>query len=75
MGVLAALACLVFILSAFARLDDDPLNHIISQLEKWASANPVEKVCLQSDKPYYAAGDWRRSPAIGSERCVECGID
>jgi hypothetical protein len=57
MGVLAALACLVFILSAFARLDDDPLNHIISQLEKWASANPVEKVCLQSDKPYYAAGD------------------
>ena len=50
-------AACVIILSAFARFDDDPINRIISQLNKWLSANPQEKVYLHLDKPYYAIGD------------------
>jgi hypothetical protein len=37
--------------------DDDVITKINQELEKWAEANPVEKVHLHLDKPYYAAGD------------------
>jgi hypothetical protein len=36
---------------------EDPLTKIKQQLEKWTAEQPVEKVYLQLDKPYYAAGD------------------
>ena len=46
-----------FILLAFVRADDDPIKKIVTQLSKWVDNNPQEKVYLQTDKPYYAAGD------------------
>jgi TonB-dependent SusC/RagA subfamily outer membrane receptor len=36
---------------------DDPIDKIKQQLDKWTDKNPVEKVYLHLDKPYYAAGD------------------
>jgi hypothetical protein len=53
---LFTLGCIV-LLSAFARLTEDPIQHIIIQLNKWMSTHPQENVYLQLDKPYYAAGD------------------
>ena len=44
-------------LCSFIKLEDDPLLKINHQLNKWAKEQPVEKVHLQMDKPYYAAGD------------------
>ncbi|HEY4325034.1 MAG TPA: TonB-dependent receptor [Mucilaginibacter sp.] len=44
-------------LCSFVRLDDDPLIKIKQQLDKWTNEQPVEKVYLHLDKPYYAAGD------------------
>jgi TonB-dependent SusC/RagA subfamily outer membrane receptor len=44
-------------ISGFIWFDDDPLNRIATQLNKWISDNPQEKVYLQTDKPYYAIGD------------------
>ncbi|HEY2583956.1 MAG TPA: TonB-dependent receptor [Mucilaginibacter sp.] len=48
---------LVIILSSFIRIDDDPINKIVEQFNKWFSSHPIEKVYLQLDKPYYAIGD------------------
>ena len=45
------------VLSAFVKFDDDPIAKIAGQLDKWLSDHPQEKVYLQLDKPYYAAGD------------------
>ncbi len=39
------------------RGDDDPIQKIVAQLEKWIEERPQEKVYLQFDKPYYAVGD------------------
>ncbi len=52
---LAGVTILVLIFS-FTWLDD-PLKRILSQLDKWTTDNPQEKVYLHLDKPYYAAGD------------------
>jgi len=41
----------------FIRLDDDPIKKIVTQLGKWIDVDPQEKVYIQTDKPYYAAGD------------------
>jgi len=43
--------------TAFTPANDDPLDKIIAQLDKWLDLHPQEKVYLQTDKPYYAAGD------------------
>ena len=43
--------------TAFKKTEDDPITKIAAQLDKWLSANPQEKVYLQTDKPYYAVGD------------------
>ncbi len=43
--------------TGFVALDDDPIQKIVSQLEKWVDERPQEKVYLQFDKPYYAVGD------------------
>ena len=42
---------------SFARFADDPLVKIKQLLDKWANEEPVEKVYLHLDKPYYAAGE------------------
>ncbi|RZA04027.1 MAG: TonB-dependent receptor [Sphingobacteriaceae bacterium] len=53
---LTVVLCIAF--SSFVNLDDDPVVvKIVTQLHQWLSANPTEKVYLQLDKPYYAAGD------------------
>jgi hypothetical protein len=44
-------------LVGFVVADNYPIQKIALQLNKWALKNPVEKVYLQLDKPYYAAGD------------------
>jgi hypothetical protein len=47
----------LFALLAFIPRDDDPFSKIINALAYWAKVNPVEKVYLHTDKPYYALGD------------------
>ncbi|QHS55415.1 TonB-dependent receptor [Mucilaginibacter sp. 14171R-50] len=37
--------------------DDDIIAKVQRQLDKWTQNHPIEKVHLQLDKPYYAAGD------------------
>jgi hypothetical protein len=51
------LATSVFTLAGFIAADNYPIQKIALQLNKWALKNPVEKVYLQLDKPYYATGD------------------
>ena len=47
----------IFVLLGAGAAQDDPIERIISQFNKWSSANPQEKVYLQLDKPSYAIGD------------------
>jgi len=42
---------------SFVGFEEDPLTKISRQLQKWTKEQPVEKVYLQLDKPYYAAGE------------------
>ena len=49
--------CIFVAFTGFTFTDDDPLGKIIAQLDKWINLHPQEKVYLQLDKPYYAAGD------------------
>ncbi|WP_158989665.1 carboxypeptidase regulatory-like domain-containing protein [Mucilaginibacter sp. L196] len=51
------LAVSVFTLAGFIVADNYPIQKIALQLNKWVLKNPVEKVYLQLDKPYYAVGD------------------
>jgi hypothetical protein len=44
-------------LFAFVPRGEDPLDRVINALANWAKVNPVEKVYLHTDKPYYALGD------------------
>lgn len=46
-----AIACLSF------NYPDDPLEKILKQLAKLTATYPQEKIHLQTDKPYYAAGE------------------
>lgn len=64
------LAVSVFTLAGFIVTDNYPIQKIALQLNKWALKNPVEKVYLQLDKPYYATGDdiWFKAyVTIGSQ--------
>ena len=64
------LAASVFTLAGFVVADNYPIQKIALQLNKWALKNPVEKVYLQLDKPYYAVGDdiWFKAyVTIGSQ--------
>lgn len=38
-------------------MDTDPLEKLVSSLQKWTDDNPQEKVYLHMDKRYYALGD------------------
>ncbi|MEO6524724.1 MAG: TonB-dependent receptor [Mucilaginibacter sp.] len=44
-------------LFGFFKTDDDVIQKIVIQLDKWVKASPQEKVYLHLDKPYYAIGD------------------
>jgi len=44
-------------LLAFVSFDDNILQKAVSSLAEWTVQQPVEKVYLQLDKPYYAIGD------------------
>lgn len=57
-------------LLAFIPRNEDPIDKIINALANWAKVNPVEKVYLHTDKPYYALGDtiWFKAyVTIGSQ--------
>jgi len=46
------------VFSSFIIPDNDPIiARIITRLGKWMNDYPIEKVYLQLDKPYYAAGE------------------
>jgi hypothetical protein len=45
------------VIAGFISADNYPIQKIAEQLDKWATTNPIEKVYLQFDKPYYAVGD------------------
>ena len=48
----------------------DPLELLLKQLEKYRSEYPQEKIHLHLDKPYYAIGDniWFKAYVVNSER-------
>jgi Large extracellular alpha-helical protein len=47
----------VILVLAFIPRDNDPVDKLITSLQKWVETNPQEKVYLHTDKPYYAVGD------------------
>jgi TonB-dependent SusC/RagA subfamily outer membrane receptor len=51
------LLIVLFGLFGFIKADDDIIKKITEQLTKWSTDNPIEKVYLHLDKPYYAVGD------------------
>jgi hypothetical protein len=63
-------------LSAFAQNDNSFLNRAINALNNNAEKNPVEKVYLHLDKPFYAAGDdiWFKAYLTAGSRHVLSGI-
>ena len=42
---------------AFIPKEGDPVDRIITLLDKWEHTNPQEKVYLHTDRPYYSIGD------------------
>jgi hypothetical protein len=42
---------------SFGQNDSSHLSHAVNSLKSYSEKNPVEKVYLHLDKPYYAAGD------------------
>ncbi|OCX51240.1 TonB-dependent receptor [Mucilaginibacter sp. PPCGB 2223] len=47
----------VIFIAGFSRFDDDVLQKAVDKLGEWSVQQPVEKVYLHLDKPYYAIGD------------------
>lgn len=47
----------VLLLFSFAPWDDEPLEKLLSSLQKWTEENPQEKVYIHMDKPYYVLSD------------------
>ncbi|NRF37861.1 TonB-dependent receptor [Pedobacter foliorum] len=47
----------LLIFLAFVPKDDDPIEKLVTSLQKWSETNPQEKIYLHTDKPYYALGD------------------
>jgi hypothetical protein len=45
------------LLLAFTPGSDDPVDKLVSVLQRWTDSIPQEKVYLQTDKPYYVLGD------------------
>jgi len=66
------LLLLFFIISAIAFgfiQEDEPLKKILSQINKYHTDYPQEKVHLHMDKPYYAIGDniWFKAYVVNAE--------
>lgn len=66
------LLLLPFIISAITFgfiQEDEPLKKILSQIEKYRTEYPQEKVHLHMDKPYYAIGDniWFKAYVVNAE--------
>ncbi|MCO5937335.1 TonB-dependent receptor plug domain-containing protein [Mucilaginibacter sp. RB4R14] len=56
--IIAGLLLAIGSIGAFSfSADDDIIATVQRQLDKWTGTHPTEKVHLQFDKPYYAAGD------------------
>jgi len=57
--ILFTLVAFIFILNsaAFAQQDSIALNNIITKTKRLADEQPVEKIYLHFDKPYYAVAD------------------
>jgi hypothetical protein len=47
----------LLLVAGFTRGSDDPIDKLVSALQKWADNNPQEKIYLHTDKPYYLIGD------------------
>ncbi|MHA4895424.1 TonB-dependent receptor [Pedobacter sp. PWIIR3] len=52
-----ALALISLFAFAFIPKGEDPVDKIVTALQKWTDNNPQEKVYLHTDKPYYVVGD------------------
>ncbi|HYK76965.1 MAG TPA: TonB-dependent receptor, partial [Daejeonella sp.] len=63
---LLALLLMVFSFNS----DDEPLKKLLTQLDKFRTSYPQEKVHLHLDKPYYAIGDniWFKAYVVNSEQ-------
>lgn len=57
MRIVFALVLLVVQINVFAQTDSISLNSILEKTVKVSNDQPVEKVYLHFDKPYYAVGD------------------
>lgn len=53
----AFIVCTFFNFSSFAQQDSINLNTILGKVKKLADEQPIEKVYLHFDKPYYAVAD------------------
>ncbi|MES2453987.1 MAG: hypothetical protein V4594_00525 [Bacteroidota bacterium] len=54
---LLLLSLIILGLLAFIPKAEEPIERLVSSLQKWVDKNPQEKVYLHMDKPYYALGD------------------
>jgi hypothetical protein len=52
-----ALALITLFSFAFIPKGVDPVDKIVTALQRWNDTNPQEKVYLHTDKPYYVVGD------------------
>ncbi|HEX8608703.1 MAG TPA: Plug domain-containing protein [Pedobacter sp.] len=52
-----ALALISLFSFAFISKGVDPVDKIVTALQRWNDTNPQEKVYLHTDKPYYVVGD------------------
>jgi hypothetical protein len=52
-----ALALISLLSFAFIPKGVDPVDKIVTALQRWNDTNPQEKVYLHTDKPYYVVGD------------------
>jgi hypothetical protein len=52
-----ALALISLFSFAFISKGVDPVDKIVTALQRWNETNPQEKVYLHTDKPYYVVGD------------------
>jgi hypothetical protein len=53
----ATILVLLVVLASFNKDNDPVIDLILKQLNTWLTTNKPEKVYLQTDKPYYSAGD------------------
>src|SRR3978361_36518 len=51
------LFCIFLLLIAFIPKGDEPIDKLVTTLQRWTDSIPQEKVYLHMDKPYYALGD------------------